>query len=146
MTEFEQDNVIDGVVEEVIFENDDTGYRVFTVNCDGILNTLVATCPPLYAGESITASGEWKQHSAYGMQFVCDEIEKSFPYELESMLKFLASGAVKGIGPSTASKIIEKFKEDSFYILENEPERLTSIRGISREKALKMSDSFKTTL
>ena len=146
MSEFEQDNIIDGVVEEVIFENDDTGYRVFTVNCDGILNTLVATCPPLYAGESITASGEWKQHSAYGMQFVCDDIEKSFPYELEGMLKFLASGAVKGVGPSTASKIIEKFKQDSFYVLENEPERLTAIRGISRDKAFKMSDSFKTTL
>ena len=145
MSEFEEE-VIDGVIEEIIFESDDTGYRVFTVNCDGILHTLVATCPPLYAGESITASGEWKQHSAYGSQFVCTDIEKSFPYEVSGMLKFLASGAVKGIGPATAKKIIDAFKEDSFYIIENEPDRLTMIRGISSEKARQMSDSFRTTL
>lgn len=145
MSDFEE-NVIDGVVEEIIFENDDTGYRVFTVNCDGILHTVVATCPPVYAGEAVTASGEWKEHSAYGRQFVCTEIEKTFPFELAGMLKFLASGAVKGIGPATAQKIVDTFKEDSFYIIENEPERLTQIRGISREKAHIISDSFRTTL
>lgn len=145
MSDFEEE-VIDGIIEEIIFENDDTGYRVFTVNSDGILHTLVATCPPLYAGESVTASGEWKQHSAYGTQFVCTDIEKSFPYELAGMLKFLASGAVRGIGPATAKKIIDMFKEDSFYIIENEPQRLTAIRGISPEKAKQMSDSFRTTL
>ncbi len=145
MSEFE-DNILDGIIEEVIFENDDTGYRVFTVNCDGILHTAVATCPPLYAGEAITASGDWKDHSAYGRQFVCDDIEKTFPYELEGMLKFLASGVVKGIGPATAQKIVDKFKEDSFYIIENEPDRLCEIRGISREKSKIMSDSFKITL
>lgn len=144
MSEFEE--VIDGVIEEVVFENDDTGYRVFNVNCDGILYTLVATCPPLYAGESVTASGEWKQHAAYGRQFVCSDIEKSFPYELDGILKFLASGAVKGIGPSTAHKIVDAYGVDSFYVIENEPDRLTSIRGISKEKARTMSDSFKTTL
>ena len=141
-----EDNVIDGVVEEIVFENDDTGYRVFTVNCDGILHTAVAVCPPVYAGEAITASGEWKDHSTYGRQFVCDELEKTFPYELQGMLKFLASGVIKGMGPSTAQKIVDTFKEDSFYIIENEPDRLTQIRGISREKARIMSDSFKTTL
>ena len=145
MPDFEE-NMIDGIVEEIIFENDDTGYRVFTVNCDGILNTAVAVCPPIYAGEAITASGEWKEHSAYGRQFVCDEIEKTFPYELQGMLKFLASGAVKGVGPSTAQKIVDTFKDDSFFVIENEPEKLTRIRGISREKALIISDSFKTTL
>lgn len=145
MSELEE-NVLDGIVEEVIFENDDTGYRVFTVNCDGVLNTVVAVCPPVYAGEAITASGEWKEHSAYGRQFVCDEIEKTFPYELEGILKFLASGAVKGVGPSIAQKIVDTFKDDSFYVIETEPEKLTRIRGISREKALIISDSFKTTL
>lgn len=145
MSDFEE-NVIDGVVEEIIFENDDTGYRVFTVNCEGILYTVVATCPPVYAGETVTASGEWKEHSAYGRQFVCTEIEKTFPSELSGMLRFLASGAVKGMGPATAQKIVDTFKEDSFYIIENEPDRLTQIRGISREKARIMSDSFRTTL
>ena len=66
MSDFEE-NVIDGVVEEIIFENDDTGYRVFTVNCEGILYTVVATCPPVYAGETVTASGEWKDPPACGL-------------------------------------------------------------------------------
>lgn len=145
VTDFEE-NVIDGVIEEIIYENEDTGYRVFSVNCDGILTTAVATCPQLFAGETITASGEWKNHSAYGRQFVCDEIEKTFPYELDGMLKFLSSGAVKGVGPSTAQRIVDTFKEDSFYIIENEPDRLVQIRGISSEKAQMISASFKSTL
>ncbi len=146
MSIYDDDNVIDGVVEEIIYENEENGYVVFSVNCDGVLHTAVATCPQLFAGESITASGEWKNHSAYGRQFVCDEIEKTFPYELDGMLKFLSSGAVKGIGPSTAQKIIDTFREDSFYIIENEPDRLVQIRGISAEKADAMSASFKSTL
>ncbi len=145
MSDFEE-NIIDGVVEEIIYENDETGYRVFSVNCDGMLYTAVATCPPLFSGEAITASGEWKNHSAYGRQFVCDDIEKTFPYELDGILKFLASGAVKGIGPSTAQKIVDTFREDSFYIIENEPDRLCQIRGISKEKAQTMSVSFRATL
>jgi len=143
---FDENNVIDGVVEEIIYENEDTGYRVFTVNCDGVLHTVVATCPQIFAGESITASGEWKNHSAYGRQFVCEDIEKTFPYELDGMLKFLSSGAVKGVGPSTAKKIIDLFREDSFYIIENEPDKLSQIRGLSKDKARSISESFKSTL
>ena len=146
MLEFDDKNIIDGIVEEIIYENEDTGYRVFSVNCDGVLCTAVATGPQIFPGETITASGEWKNHSAYGRQFVCEDIEKTFPYELDGMLKFLASGAVKGIGPSTAQKIVDTFKEDSFYIIENEPERLTQIRGISKDKAQAMSVSFSSTL
>ncbi len=146
MNNFDDNNVIDGVVEEIIYENDDTGYRVFTVNCDGVLHTVVASCPQIFAGESITASGEWKNHSAYGRQFVCDDIEKTFPYELDGMLKFLSSGAVKGVGPSTAQKIVDTFREDSFYIIENEPDKLVQIRGLSKDKAKTISESFKSTL
>ncbi len=143
---FDENNVIDGVIEEIIYENEDTGYRVFTVNCDGVLHTSVATCPQIFAGESITASGEWKNHSAYGRQFVCDDIEKTFPYELDGMLKFLSSGAVKGIGPSTAQKIIDTFREDSFFVIENEPDKLVQIKGLSKDKAKSISESFKSTL
>ncbi len=145
MEQFE-DNVIDGVVEEIVYENEETGYRVFTVNCEGLLYTAVMTGPPLFPGESITASGEWKTHNAYGRQFVCEDIEKTFPYELDGMLKFLASGVVKGVGPSTAQKIIDAFRDEAFYVIENEPERLVQIRGISREKAESISISFKSTL
>ncbi len=145
MEHFEE-NVIEGVVEEIVYENDDTGYRVFTVNCDGLLYTAVMTGPPLFPGESVIASGEWKNHNAYGRQFVCEDIEKTFPYELDGILKFLASGAVKGVGPSTAQKIVDTFRDEAFFVIEHEPQKLVQIRGISREKAETISISFKSTL
>lgn len=141
-----EDNIIDGIVEEIIFESDDSGYKVFSVDMDGQLITAVCTCAALYVGESITAHGEWTNHAVYGRQFVCDEIEKSFPVETQSMLKFLASGIIKGIGAAYAHKIVEIFGEDTFYIIENEPNQLTQIKGISSNKAMEISHSFKQTL
>ncbi|MBQ6823296.1 MAG: AAA family ATPase, partial [Clostridia bacterium] len=137
---------IEGTVEEVIFENESTGYRVFTVDCDGDTVVAVGTCVSIYPGELINAIGSWSEHAAYGRQFVCTEIDKSFPGELIGITKFLVSGAVKGIGPATARKIVQLFGEDSFDILEHEPLQLTKIKGISKEKALKLSDAFRETV
>ncbi|MBQ3083830.1 MAG: ATP-dependent RecD-like DNA helicase [Clostridia bacterium] len=137
---------IEGTVEEVIFENESTGYRVFTVDCEGTEIVAVGTCVSIYPGELINAVGSWSDHATYGRQFICTEIEKSFPGELVGITKFLVSGAVKGIGPATARKIVMLFGEDSFDILEHEPLQLTKIKGISKEKALKLSDAFRETV
>lgn len=137
---------IEGTIEDVIYENESTGYRVFSVDCDGELIMAVGTCVSIYPGELINAVGSWTEHATYGRQFVCEEIEKSFPGELEGISKFLLSGAVKGIGPATARKIVELFGEDSFDIIEHEPLRLTRIKGISKERAEKISDAFRQTL
>ncbi len=137
---------IEGTVEEVIYENESTGYRVFSVDCDGELIMAVGTCMAIYPGELINAVGSWTEHATYGRQFLCEEIEKSFPGELEGISKFLLSGAVKGIGPATARKIVDLFGEDSFDIIEHEPMRLTQIKGVSKERAQKISDSFRKTL
>ncbi|MBQ7095079.1 MAG: ATP-dependent RecD-like DNA helicase [Clostridia bacterium] len=142
--EFEEQ--IEGTIEDVIYENESTGYRVFSVDCDGQLIMAVGTCVSIYPGELINAVGSWTEHATYGRQFVCEEIEKSFPGELEGISKFLMSGAVKGIGPATAKKIVDLFGEDSFDIIEHEPLRLTQIKGISKERAEKISDAFRKTL
>ncbi len=142
--EFEEQ--IEGTIEDVIYENESTGYRVFSVDCDGQLIMAVGTCVSIYPGELINAVGSWTEHATYGRQFVCEEIEKSFPGELEGISKFLMSGAVKGIGPATAKKIVDLFGEDSFDIIEHEPLRLTRIKGISKERAEKISDAFRKTL
>ncbi len=137
---------IEGTVEEVIYENDSTGYRVFTLDCNGLLVNAVGTCVSIFPGELVNAVGNWTEHATYGRQFVCSEIEKSFPGELEGITKFLVSGAVKGIGPATAAKIVEQFGEDSFDIIESQPLLLTRIKGITKDRALKISESFRETL
>ena len=137
---------IEGTVEEVIYENESTGYRVFTVDCEGTSVVAVGTCVSIFAGELINAVGNWAEHPSYGRQFVCAEIEKSFPGELDGITKFLVSGAVKGIGPATARKIVERFGEDSFTVLEHEPMLLTQIKGITKDRAQKICESFRETL
>lgn len=137
---------IEGTVEEVIYENESTGYRVFTLDCEGTSVVAVGTCVSIYPGELVNAVGAWTEHATYGRQFVCSEIEKSFPGELEGITKFLISGAVKGIGPATARKIVERFGEDSFDIIEHEPLQLTQIKGITKDRAQKISDAFRETL
>ncbi len=141
-----EEEQIEGTVEDVIYENESTGYRVFFVDCDGEMVVAVGTCVSIYPGELINAVGSWTEHSTYGRQFVCVEIEKSFPGELEGITKFLLSGAVKGIGPATARHIVERFGEDSFDILENEPMQLTQIKGITKARAQKLSDAFRETV
>lgn len=137
---------IEGTVEEVIYENETTGYRVFALDCNGILTVAVGTCISIYPGELVNAVGTWTDHATYGRQFVCSEIEKSFPGELDGITKFLLSGAVKGVGPATARKIVDRFGEDSFEILEHEPLQLTQIKGITKDRALKLSDAFRETV
>ncbi len=141
-----EEEQIEGTVEEVIYENESTGYRVFMLDCNGTAVVAVGTCISIYPGELVNAVGTWSEHATYGRQFVCAEIEKSFPGELEGITKFLLSGAVKGIGPATARKIVERFGEDSFDILEHEPLQLTQIKGITKERAQKLSDAFRETV
>lgn len=141
-----EEEQIEGTVEEIIYENESTGYRVFSLDCDGDSVIAVGTCISIYPGELVNAVGSWADHPTYGRQFVCAEIEKDFPGELEGISKFLLSGAVKGIGPATARKIVDRFGEDSFDIIEHEPMQLTQIKGITKERARKISDAFRETI
>lgn len=142
---FVAEDEIEGVVEEVVYSNADTGYYVFSVDA-GEPITVVGNAPSIYAGEGIHAYGKWVQHPSYGKQFVCEDIEKSFPREETNILKFLSGGAIRGIGPATAQKIVAKFGKNTLDIMENEPLQLSTISGITSSRALEIGDAFRLTV
>ncbi|HEX2986386.1 MAG TPA: ATP-dependent RecD-like DNA helicase [Caproiciproducens sp.] len=132
-----------GSVEQVIFRNEKNGYSIIELNAGGELVTVVGTMPFVSAGEELRVVGNWINNPTYGTQFKADAFEHSKPATASAMLKYLASGAVKGIGPGTAAKIVDSFGENTLNVLENEPERLCIIKGITKAKAQKISDEFK---
>ena len=145
MPEMEQEyEVLYGVAEEVVYRKEDSGFTVLDVSTEeGELVTVVGVLPEISAGEELKLTGHWDTHVTFGRQFRAELCEQSMPATVAQMLKYLASGAVKGIGPSTANKIIEAFGEDAFDVLSNRPEELAQIKGISRAKAREMSEAFK---
>lgn len=132
-----------GSVEQVIFQNEKNGYSIIEVSSEGELVTAVGTMPFVSAGEELRLVGNWVNNPSYGTQFKVEAFERSRPSTAAAMLKYLSSGAVRGIGPGTAAKIVDAFGENTLHVLENEPERLCAIKGITRTKALKMSDEFR---
>lgn len=135
-----------GMVEEIIFRKEDTGYTIIDVASeDGELITVVGMLPDIAAGEEVHFVGNYEQHPTFGRQFKAEVVERTMPQTAASMLKYLASGTVKGVGPSTAAKIIEAFGEDTFDVIENKPEELSKIKGITREKAKAISEEFRKT-
>ncbi len=134
---------LEGTVEDIKFRNEQNGYTVLEIGCDDELVTAVGTFSDISVGESVRLAGAWTYHSTFGRQFKVEAYEREMPATAEQLYNYLAAGAVKGIGPRIASKIIEKFGENTFDVLENEPKRLATIKGISLEKAEKMQESFK---
>ncbi|MGN0562603.1 MAG: ATP-dependent RecD-like DNA helicase [Candidatus Fimenecus sp.] len=143
MSEEVQTEILQGTVEDIKFRNEQNGYTVLEVGCEDELVTAVGTFSDISVGESVRLSGAWTFHSTFGRQFKVEAFEREMPATAEQLYNYLAAGAVKGIGPATAQKIIEKFGENAFDILENEPKKLATIKGISLEKAEKMQASFK---
>ncbi len=134
---------ISGPVDSVIFQSDDSGYTVCEIECeDGLPAVLVGTMPYVAEGDTIIALGKWTVHSTYGKQFRVESYEKVLPTSEREILRYLASGAVKGIGPKTAEKIVEKFGTESFDVIENHHEWLSDIPGISRRKADDINSAF----
>ena len=126
---------LDGVVEDIIYSNGENGYTVCTINCGGEPVTLVGIMPYIGEGETIKVQGEWQMHQTFGRQFRVDYFEKRLPTTSGAILKYLASGAIKGIGPVTAERIVSRFGEDTLDIIENNPRWLCDIKGISRQRA-----------
>ncbi len=133
---------IQGTVEDVIFHNDESGFTVIELTTEDEYITAVGVLPEIAAGEELRLRGNWVTHQTFGRQFRAELCERKMPSTAADLYKYLASGAVTGIGPKTAQKIIERFGEESFDILENHPEKLTVIKGISPTRAEKMSRSF----
>lgn len=126
---------LEGMVEGIIYENTSNGYTVCDVSVEGHLYTLTGYMPGLSEGERICALGEWKTHQEYGEQFSVTSFERIMP-ETESEIElYLGSGILPHVGRSTARKIVEAFGKEALSVIENQPERLTQIKGISSAKA-----------
>lgn len=126
---------INGYVEHIVFQNNENGYTVMNLMVDGEEVTCVGTCKGLTQGENIAAQGEFMEHPVYGTQFKISSFQVVAPKDSAGMERYLASGAVKGIGAAMAARIVKKFGDDTFRIIEEEPERLAEIKGISVRKA-----------
>ena len=131
-----------GTVEEVVFHNDETGYTVLSVDSDGELVTVVGEMAPIDPGEEIVAHGAYKTHPSYGYQFAASMVERSLPATESAIAKYLASGAIKGIGPVLARRMVECFGDRTLEVMEREPQRLAEVRGISPAKAEELAGEF----
>ncbi len=136
--------IIEGTIEGVVYTNAENVYSVIDLSYDNSLVTAVGIMPSCAVGEKIKLKGVWTTHPTFGKQFKASECERSMPKSAGDMLKYLSSGTIKGIGPSTAAKIVERFGDETFEILENEPFRLAEIKGISESKAMEMGEKFKS--
>ena len=126
---------VSGFVDHIIFQNSENGYTVMELVVDGEGMTCVGMCKGLTQGETISAQGEFTEHPVYGAQFKISSYKTVAPKDSASMERYLASGAVKGVGAALAARIVKKFGDDTFRIIEEEPERLAEVKGISERKA-----------
>lgn len=135
---------ISGQVAAIIYFNEDSGYTVLRLHVDDGSQAIVVGCIPLAApGESMTAWGTWTRHAAHGEQFKAAHTERTMPSGAAAIFDYLSSRIIKGIGPATATLIVGKFGDESLDVLRDHPEKLATLRGISREKAEQMSAAFR---
>ena len=130
-----------GYVNKIVYRNEDNGYTVFELELDGDELTCVGNVPYVTEGEFVEVTGEYTEHSVYGQQLRIETCEDIPPEDEKSVERYLASGAIKGIGAALASRIVRRFKADTLRIIEQEPERLAEIKGISRRMAVEISDN-----
>lgn len=128
-----------GYVEHIIYRNADNGYTVLNLVSGEDEITCVGIFSAIAEGENIEARGEYTEHPTYGQQFKVASFEEKAPEDEEAIERYLGSGAIKGIGLAMAARIVRRFKEDTFRIIEEEPERLAEIKGISNRKAMEIA-------
>ncbi len=133
---------ITGEVADIIYQNEVNSYTITTFETDEEEITIVGYLPFVTSGDTLKITGKFVEHKDYGRQFKVETFEKLMPETLVALEKYLANGKIKGIGPSTAKKIIKKFGENTISIFKFEPLKLTQIKGISEKKAIEMAESF----
>ena len=133
---------LSGVVERITYRNEQNGWTVLDLESGGELHKVVGILPLCCVGEKVRLSGHWGSHATFGPQFVAEGCEREQPVGADSILRYLAAGSVKGIGPATAAAIVDKFGDDTLRILEQEPEKLALVKGISRKKALRLGEEY----
>lgn len=131
---------IKGYVDHIIYRNAENGYTVLELVCEEEEITCVGIFSDIVEGENIEAHGEYTEHPSYGRQFKVHSFEEKAPEDEMAIERYLGSGAIKGIGVALAARIVRRFKKDTFRIIEEEPERLAEIKGISQRKAMEIAD------
>lgn len=135
---------IDGTILNLIFQNEENGYTVLRlVTTDGEVVTVVGAIPCAAPGENLIVTGRWVNHPVHGDQLQAQQVERHMPTTENEILSYLSSGAVKGVGPATAEKLVGHFGADVLRVLEEEPEALTRIRGITAKKAREIGESYR---
>jgi len=134
---------LEGEIEDIIYQSDESGYTVCSIEWEKEPITLVGILPGLMVGDTIRAMGEWVTHPTYGKQFKVNYFEKSMPVDREAMLRYLSSRSIRGIGPKLAERIVDRFGESTFDVMENNPDLLSDVPGISPKKAREISVEFR---
>ncbi len=136
--------IVQGVISAVVYQNYENGYAVLRLNVGGGQHiTVVGTIPLPAAGERLMVTGKWSSHPSYGRQFEAEFLERLLPQTAMEILSYLSGRILKGIGPKTAARIVEKFGDQTLVIMEREPEKLSQVSGISREKARAIGEEFR---
>ena len=132
--------ILTGYVGHIVFQNAENGYTVLELVCGEDEITCVGIFHGVSEGESLELSGEYTTHPSYGKQFKMASFQVKPPEDIVSIERYLGSGAIKGIGAALAARIVRKFREDTFRIIEEEPERLAEVKGISQRKAMEIAE------
>lgn len=131
-----------GEVKDIIYQNEINSYTVAEFETENEETVIVGYLPFINVGDTLKLTGKIVTHQDYGEQFKVDTFEKQMPKTLDALERYLANGTIKGIGPATAKKIVSTFGEETIHILKFEPEKLSTIKGITKEKALDISQTF----
>ena len=135
--------VIEGTVDSVLYSDPDSGYIVFDLDMGDEYITVTGSLGNIEEGEAVRVTGEYMTHAKYGEQFKAEVCERKLPATESAILKYLAAGTIKGVGPSLAKKIVDRFGTQALHIIEDDPDRLTEISGLSRTKADEISQEFR---
>ncbi|MBQ2061345.1 MAG: ATP-dependent RecD-like DNA helicase [Oscillospiraceae bacterium] len=136
---------VEGTVEHVVFHNEENGYTILNLVTDeGEAVTVVGCIPFAAAGEGMTVTGVWVDHPSYGRQMNAESVDRRMPETADEIIAYLGSGVIKGIGPATAQRLVERFGDDTLRVIEEEPERLKTIKGVTARRAVEISETFRS--
>ena len=135
---------IDGTISSVIYQNEENGYTVLRlVTSDGEAVTVVGAIPCAAPGEDLIVNGRWVSHPVHGDQVQAEQVERHLPTTEDEILRYLSSGVIKGIGAATAGRLVQKFGVNTLAVLEEDPDQLIKIKGITPRKAREISESYR---
>ena len=136
---------VEGTVQHIVFHNEENGYTILNLTTDdGEVITVVGCIPFAAAGEGMTVTGVWVDHPSYGRQMNAESVDRRMPETSDEIIAYLGSGVIKGIGPATAARLVERFGDDTLRTIEEEPERLKTVKGITARRAVEISEAFRS--